>query len=48
MPAELCTSASLICPAVSACSVGPLVGLMTSPLVFSAVKNFSPWLTPPR
>src|SRR5579872_4443798 len=46
MPAELCTSASLIWPEVSACRVGPLVGLMTSPLLLSELKNFSPWLTP--
>ena len=36
--AEDCTSARLICPLVSACSVGPLVGWMTRPLDLSLVK----------
>ena len=46
--AEDCTSARLIRPLVSACSVGPLVGLMTRPLDLSVVKYFSPAETPPR
>jgi hypothetical protein len=46
-PAELCTSAILICPLVSACSVGPFVGWMISPFAFSLVKYCSPALTPP-
>ena len=36
--AEDCTSARLIWPLVSACSVGPLVGWMTRPLDFSVLK----------
>ena len=46
--AEDCTSARLIRPLASACSVGPLVGLMTRPLLLSVVKYFSPADTPPR
>src|ERR1700734_2144839 len=46
--AELCTSARLIWPLVSACRVGPLVGWMTRPFALSLVKYVSPALTPPR
>ena len=38
IPAELWTRASLICPLVRACNVGPFVGWMTRPLAFSFVK----------
>src|ERR1700687_5491867 len=46
--ADDCTRARLIRPLASACSVGPLVGLMTRPLLLSVVKYFSPADTPPR
>ena len=42
MPAEHCTSARLIWPLVSACSVGPLVGWMTSPLDLSWRRTSRP------